>query len=94
MAIFCTSEPGPELITGCGATVNPSTYIKGTQPGVGSGYLGQEKTLGHLKERFYQPGHFCDIHNWCKSCISCTTRKALDKELPLGILLLNTPCRS
>ena len=43
--------------------------------GVGSGHLGQEKTLGHLKERFYRHGHFCDVHNWCESCISCTTRK-------------------
>ena len=43
--------------------------------GVGGGDLGQETTLGHLKERFYWPGHFRDVHNWCESCISCTTRK-------------------
>ena len=43
--------------------------------GVGSGHLGQEKTLGHLKAWFYQPGHFRDVHNWCESCINCTTRK-------------------
>ena len=43
--------------------------------GIGSGHLGQEKTLGCLKERFYWPGHFSDVHNWCESCISCTTRK-------------------
>ena len=28
-----------------------------------------------IKERFYWPGHFRNIHNWCKSCVSCTTRK-------------------
>ena len=43
--------------------------------GIGSGHLGQEKTLGRLKERFYWPGHFSDVHNWCEACTSCTTRK-------------------
>ena len=43
--------------------------------GVGSRYLGQEKILGHLKEQFYCPGHFRDVHNWCESCISCTIRR-------------------
>ena len=31
--------------------------------GACSGHLGQENSLGKLKERFYWPGHFNDIHN-------------------------------
>ena len=37
--------------------------------GVGSGHLGQEKTLGCLKERFYWPGYFRDVHNWCTQLV-------------------------
>jgi len=43
--------------------------------GIGSGHLGQEKTLDHLKEQFYWPGHYSDVQNWCESCVSCTTGK-------------------
>ena len=39
------------------------------------GHLGEEKTLGRLKERFYWPGHFTDVRNWCKTCAACATRK-------------------
>ena len=42
--------------------------------GIGSGHLGQEKTLGRLKERFYWPGHYSDVQNWCESCVSCTRK--------------------
>ena len=43
--------------------------------GVDSGHLGQDKILGYLKEQFYWLDHFRDVHSWCESCISCTTRK-------------------
>ena len=72
---FYTPKPGPELVTTCGVIADPSTHSRGTPPGVGSGHLEQEKTLGHLKEWCYWAGHFRDVHNWCKSSISCTTRK-------------------
>ena len=71
--IFCTPKPGPELVTACDATADPSTHSRGTHQGVGSGHLVQEKILGTLKEWFYWPGHFHDVHKWCESCVSCTT---------------------
>ena len=77
----------------CGATADPSTHFRGTPPGVGGGHLGQEKTLGHLKECFYWPGHFRDVHT-SVSAILLERLLPLDKELPLGILLLGTPCIS
>ena len=48
MVTFCT--PGPELVTDRGATADSSAHSRGTPPGGGSRHLGQEKTLGHLKE--------------------------------------------
>lgn len=45
--------------------------------GAVGGHLGEEKTLGCLKERFYWPGHFTDVRNWCKTCAACATRKTL-----------------
>ena len=43
--------------------------------GAVGGHLGEEKTLGRLKERFYWPGHFTDVRNWCKTCAACAMRK-------------------
>ena len=43
--------------------------------GTCGGHLGQEKTLNKLKERFYWPGHYTDIYNWCQTCPACATRK-------------------
>ena len=61
--------------------------------GMGSGHLGQEKTLGHLKERFYLPGHFRDVHSWCESCIGCSTRKtpAQGRRAALGNIAAGYP---
>ncbi len=43
--------------------------------GVAGGHLGQDKTLHRLKERFYWPGHWTDVANWCRTCATCATRK-------------------
>eukprot|EP00731_Ephydatia_muelleri_P000948 Em0001g948a len=43
--------------------------------GVTGGHLGQEKTLMTLKERFYWPGHWNDVQNWCNTCAACISRK-------------------
>ena len=43
-----------------------------------SGHLGEEKTLNHLKERFYWPGHWNDVRNWCNICSTCATKKTFN----------------
>ena len=42
-----------------------STVLEEVHAGVVGGHLGQEKTLARLKERFYWPGHFNDVRDWC-----------------------------
>ena len=44
--------------------------------GVLGGNLGVDKSLGKLKERFYWPGYFNDVKQWCAICASCATRKS------------------
>ena len=39
------------------------------------GHLGEEKTLAKLKERFYWPGHYNDVRDWCRTCAPCAARK-------------------
>ena len=43
--------------------------------GVVGGHLGEEKTLGKLKERFYWPGHWTDVREFCRTCSTCASRK-------------------
>ena len=38
-------------------------------------HLGEAKTLGKLRERFYWPGHGEDVKEWCSSCELCEQRK-------------------
>ena len=40
-----------------------------------SGHLATEKTVGKLKGRFYWPGHYNDVHDWCQKCAQCAARK-------------------
>ena len=44
--------------------------------GIAGGHLGADKTLGRLKERFYWPGHYEDVRDWCRTCAVCASRKS------------------
>lgn len=50
--------------------------LRDLHEGVTGGHLGQEKTLSKLKERFYWPGHYNDVRDWCQTCGSCAKWKA------------------
>ena len=47
----------------------------GVHEGIGGGHLGVEKSVAKLKERFYWPGNYTDIRNWCANCSNCIARK-------------------
>ncbi|KAL5516845.1 hypothetical protein EMCRGX_G002271 [Ephydatia muelleri] len=61
--------------------------------GVTGGHLGQEKTLMKLKERFYWPGHWNDVQNWCNTCAACISRKtpAPKQRASLQSILVGQP---
>ena len=63
----------------CDRTVVPvalrPVVLQELHEGTLSGYLGTEKTIGKLKERFYWPGHYNDLHDWCQKCAQCAARK-------------------
>ena len=43
--------------------------------GVAGGHFGEEKIMGRLQARFYWPGQWADVRNWCRTCPMCVTRK-------------------
>ena len=49
--------------------------LRDLHEGAFGGHLGEEKTLARLKERFYWPGHFRDVREWCRTCAKCAARK-------------------
>ena len=44
--------------------------------GVVGGHLGEVKTLSKLKERFYWPGRYYDVRDWCQTCKACAKWKS------------------
>ena len=50
--------------------------LRDLHEGVTGGHLGEVKTLSKLKERFYWPGHYNDVRDWCQTCKACAKRKS------------------
>ena len=51
------------------------SILESLHAGTVGGHLGQAKTLSKLKMRFYWPGHYRDVDEWCHTCPTCATRK-------------------
>ena len=45
------------------------------------GHLGVSKTFARLRKRYYWPGMFRSVEEWCKTCAACASRKD-----PSGVL--------
>ena len=41
-----------------------------------AGHLGADKTLGRLRDRFYWPGHYTHVQEWCRDCAVCASHKS------------------
>ena len=47
-----------------------------------------------LKERFYWPGQYNDVHDWCRTCTTCASRKTPTPKprAPLQSVQTGFPC--
>lgn len=61
--------------------------------GVVGGHLGVDKTLFRLRERYYWPGHYNAVREWCQKCAVCASRKtpAPKARAPLQPILTSCP---
>ena len=61
--------------------------------GLVGGHLGEDKMMARLRERFYWPGQWADVRNFCRACTSCATRKtpAPRRRAPLGTIRAGYP---
>ena len=64
--------------------VLPSTLCKEVladlHEGAMGGHLGCDKTLSRLKQRFYFPGHYDDVRDWCANCGICFSQGPLPQS--------------
>ena len=61
--------------------------------GAVGGHLGTDKTLGRLRERYYWPGHYNDVREWCRNCATCASRKSPSPKacVPLQPIVTSHP---
>ena len=69
--------------------------LRDLHEGVLGGHLGQDKTLGKVKERFYWPGYHNDVKDWVNTCQACTARKTPTPKsrAPLQSIKVGYPMR-
>ena len=69
--------------------------MKVVHEGIAGGHFGVEKSLGKLKEWFYWPGNYNDIHNWCSTCSDCVARKTIGphRKAPLQPIVVGYLCK-
>ena len=67
--------------------------LRDLHQGAVGGHIGEDKTKHRLKERFYWPGCTEAVGEWCRNCISCTTRKTVapKRRAPLQTIKAGYP---
>lgn len=66
------------------------SMLHNTQTG---GHLGIQKLQAKVKDRFYWPGWFGDVKQWCRECHDCASRKSGGKApcAPLQMSIVSRP---
>ena len=67
--------------------------LKKVHEGTIGGHLGEEKTLQKRKERFYWPGHWQSVREWCRTCSPCCQHKtpAPNNRAPFQGVAMGSP---
>ena len=95
--ILCRQYESPDGSCVTLQSIVPSTLRKEVlaelHSGVGGGHLGMDKTLARLRERFYWPGQFNDVRDWCNNCRTCAVRKSPTPKAraPLTSIVTGSP---
>ena len=51
------------------------TILEESHAGSLGGHLGEDRTLGRVREKFFWPGYAEQVRQWCRTCVRCATRK-------------------
>ena len=78
--ILCRHHQPKGRATGTLQTVIPEALrqeiLADLHEGVAGDHLGVDKTLTRLQERYYWPGQYNEVREWCRNCATCETRKS------------------
>ena len=55
------------------------TVLEESHAGSLGGHLGEDRTLSHIREKFFWPGYTEKVKQWCRTCVRCAMRKNLPK---------------
>ena len=94
--IFEDAEGGsshPQLVV---PKVLRKDILQELHSGAAGGHLGNDKVLSQLKRRYYWPGHWTDVKNWCATCPECAMRKtaAPQRKAPLQTIKTGFPMQT
>ena len=73
--LFSVSEGSSSMVQLVVPDSLKEEILYGVHEGIGGGHFGVEKSVAKLKERYYWPGHYNDVQNWCANCGACIARK-------------------
>ena len=70
-----TDEVAPEVLQLVIPQSLRAEVLQELYSGLFGGHLGEDKTMARLRERFYWPGQWADVRDFCRACTICATRK-------------------
>ena len=92
--LFQNTDGTPEILQLVIPQCLREEVLQELHSGLVGGHLGEDKKMmAWLRERFYWPGQWADVRNFCRACTSCATRKtpAPRRRAPLGTIRAGYP---
>ena len=88
-----TDEVAPEVLQLVIPQSLRAEVLQELHSGLVDGHLGEDKTMARLRERFYWPGQWADVRDFCRACTICATRKTPvpRRRAPLGTIKAGYP---